>query len=86
VARALYVGSEMELAPQFIAKLIFTFHEYNSPEEKYFVFGDDGHRSVPMQMDGVDGLNTVGLWIENGPKVFRLGDEIEVKCILLTST
>jgi hypothetical protein len=35
-----------------------------------------------MAMDGVDGMNTVGLWID-GPSVFRSGDSFQARCKVL---
>lgn len=32
-----------------------------------------------MSMNGVDGLHTVGMWID-GPADFKQGDEIDVDC------
>lgn len=41
---------------------------------------DRGHRSVPMSMDGVEGLHTVGLWIGEASAVFEKGDEFDADC------
>lgn len=74
----------MDLPPQFSARIDFTFHEAVSDSTNLrFIFGDDGHRRVPMRMDGVEGLNTVGMWIDSAPAVFNPGDRVDVKCILL---
>lgn len=35
-----------------------------------------------MRMDGVDGLNTVGMWIEQAG-TFKSGDVIFVRCVVL---
>jgi hypothetical protein len=43
------------------------------------MFGDDLQRRVPMRMDGVEGLNTVAMWVDE-PGIFRAGDTVKVKC------
>lgn len=43
------------------------------------MFDESCHRRVPMRMDGVDSLNTVGLWTE-APCTFKPGDSAEVRC------
>lgn len=46
------------------------------------MFDEGLHRRVPMQMDGVDGLNTVGLW-SAVPAKFAEGDSITVQCMVI---
>jgi len=48
--------------PQFKAELDFHSHEHGAAPRRWFMFGEDLHRKVSMQMDGVEGLNTVGMW------------------------
>ena len=68
--------------PQFRAHLTFTFEEHGIGRRHWFEFGEDGHRRVPMQMEGLEGLNTVGMWIE-GSKRFKEGDEVTVDCCVI---
>ena len=35
-----------------------------------------------MAMDGVEGLNTIGMWVDS-PGTFRAGDLARVRCVLL---
>jgi hypothetical protein len=63
--------------PQFRAHLIFTFAEHGAHRRRTFGFDESGHRRVPMRMDGVDGLYTVGMWIDRAGE-FRQGDEVDV--------
>ena len=65
--------------PQFRARLKFTFEEHGEGRRRWFGFDDGGHRRVPMSMDGVDGLHTVGMWIEGAGR-FHEGDEVDVDC------
>ena len=68
--------------PQFCAHLVFTFAERPSSRRHIFGFDETGHRRVPMSMDGVDGLHTVGMWIDRAGE-FRLGDELDVDCCVI---
>ena len=68
--------------PQFRARLTFTFREHGPDRRRYFVFGEDGHRRVPLQMAGDSDLHTVGLW-QSGEAVYREGEQVEVDCVLL---
>lgn len=68
--------------PQFKAHLVFTFAEHGAGRRRSFGFEETGHRRVPMCMDGVEGLNTVGMWI-GGAATFVEGDEIEVDCCVI---
>jgi hypothetical protein len=36
---------------------------------------------VPMQMAGVDGLNTVGMWVEEA-HTFHAGESVRVRCVV----
>jgi hypothetical protein len=46
------------------------------------MFGEDLHRRVPLQVDGVEGLNTVGMWVHE-PATFRAGDSVIVECVVI---
>ena len=65
--------------PQFRAHLIFNFAEHKVNRRRTFIFEESGHRRVPLNMDGVDGLHTVGMWIDRAGE-FREGDELDVDC------
>ena len=74
----------MRPKPQFSAELRFHFNEHAPfDRERRFVFGDDLHRRVPLAMESVEGLHTVGLWMR-GPATFYPGDSAVVDCVLLT--
>ncbi len=47
------------------------------------MFGEDLYRRVPMEFDGVDGLNTVELFAEQSGK-FQAGDTIHVQCRIMS--
>lgn len=69
---------------QFSAELKFHFNEHTTPERRrWFMFGDNLHRRVPMSMDGVDELNTVGMWSKE-PATFHAGDSTVVDCVVIT--
>lgn len=55
----------MTPTPQFSAQLDFHFREHIPDRRRWFMFDESLHRRVPMHMDGVEGLNTVG------PELFR---------------
>lgn len=65
--------------PQFRAHLVFTFAEHGVDRRRTFGFDESGHRRVPMSMDGVEGLHTVGMWIDRAGQ-FRERDELDVDC------
>ncbi|WP_299769075.1 hypothetical protein [uncultured Pseudoteredinibacter sp.] len=46
------------------------------------MFGDDCHRRVPVEMEGVDDLNTIGMFVES-PGTFYEGDSCEADCIAI---
>ena len=68
--------------PQFRAELEFHFKEHGSEHRDWFAFGDSCHRRVPMQVSGVEGLNTVGMWA-NEPGTYRAGDKVLVDCVVI---
>ena len=72
----------MRPTPQFIAELKFHF-EGQGPERRHWFMFDEGlHRRVPMQMEGTDGLNTVGMWVKKAA-TFKVGDSVMVECIVI---
>lgn len=46
------------------------------------MFEQSGHRRVPMQMDGVESMYTVGMW-HDGEAQFHEGDEAMVDCVVI---
>jgi hypothetical protein len=68
--------------PQFAAEIEFHFREHSAERRHWFMFDESLHRRVPMRMDGIDGLNTVGMWIEQAG-IFKSGDVIFVRCVVL---
>ncbi|NVK87742.1 MAG: hypothetical protein HWE13_06430 [Gammaproteobacteria bacterium] len=71
-----------EFKPQFKMKIHFDFLEHDETRRQWFMFGEDLHRRVPMQMDGIDGLNTVGMFIDRAG-TFKEGDFCEVDCVVI---
>lgn len=73
----------MKPNPQFTAELRFHFNEHAAPDRRrWFMFGEDLHRRVPMSMNGVDGLNTIGMWVKE-PSTFHPGDTARVDCVVV---
>jgi len=72
----------MRPAPQFTAELKFHFSDHGPDRRNWFMFGENLHRRVPMQMDGVAGLNTVGMWVQE-PGTYCAGDAIRVECVVI---
>jgi len=68
--------------PQFTAELLFHFREHGAERWRRFVFNESCHRRVPMRMDGVEGLNTVGMWTD-APGDFQSGDSVVVQCVVI---
>lgn len=68
--------------PQFTAELLFHFREHGPDRRHWFMFEESCHRRVPMRMDGVDGLNTVGMWTD-APGQFKEGDSVTVRCVVI---
>jgi len=69
----------MKPTPQFKAHIKVTFEEVPLSRRRVFGFDDNGHRRVPMSMEGVDNLHTVGLWI-GGAAQFTEGQEFDAEC------
>lgn len=69
----------MNRSPQFRMEVRFHFQEHGADRRRWFLFGEDCHRRVPLEMEGVEGLNTVGMWVEQ-PQRFEPGDTIAVDC------
>ena len=72
----------MRPAPQFSAELNFHFREHGQDRRHWFMFGEDLRRLLPMKMEGVDGLNTVGMWVQEAG-TFRAGETVLVECVVL---
>lgn len=72
----------MDPIPQFTAELSFHFREHGAGRQQRFVFGENLHRRVPMEMDGVDGLNTLGMWTD-GVQEFGKNDSVMARCVVL---
>ncbi|MFB9240755.1 hypothetical protein IV454_10725 [Massilia antarctica] len=72
----------MPPAPQFTAELTFHFTGQGPERLHCFVFEDGLHRRVPMRMDGVDGLHTVGMWVDKA-HTFVSGDTVLVRCVVI---
>ncbi|MDC8756087.1 hypothetical protein [Janthinobacterium fluminis] len=68
--------------PQFTAELHFHFREHGSDRRRCFVFDESLHRRVPMKMEGVDGLNTIGMWVD-AAGVLQAGDSVTVRCVVI---
>jgi len=68
--------------PQFTAKLEFHFREHGPERRQWFMFDESLHRRVPLQMEGVDGLNTVGMWVQEAG-TFKAGDAVLVECVVI---
>jgi hypothetical protein len=69
----------MKPAPHFRASITVTRGRTIDPHKGCFVFGEDGQRRVPMEMDGVEGLNTVGIWVDE-PRAFPSGSTFQGVC------
>jgi len=72
----------IEPVAQFTARLSFHFREHGDDRRRTFVFGENRHRRVPMRMDGVDGLNTVGMWVDEANE-YRTNDTVIVRCAVI---
>lgn len=68
--------------PQFTAELVFHFRGRGEERRCWFRFPENLHRRVPFQMDGVEHMNTVGMWAET-PGTFRAGDSVTVQCVVI---
>jgi hypothetical protein len=68
--------------PQFTAELKFHFKDHGPERRHWFMFDEGLHRRVPMAMDGVEGLNTVGMWVDS-PGTFKAGDIVRVRCVVI---
>ena len=73
----------MQRNPQFKAHIRMTFEERNPAFPRKFGFDAAGHRRLPLQMEGVEGLHTVGLWTEKKNEVLSEHDEFDAECIIL---
>jgi len=69
----------MKPTPQFKAHIVLTFEEHPPSRRRIFGFDDNLSRHVPMKMEGVDNMHTVGLWID-GAAQFSEGQEFDAEC------
>ena len=68
-----------ESKPNFIATITVTRGRAQDPHKGSFVFGDNCSCRVLMEMDGVDGLNTVGIQV-GAPSIFPSGSSFTGRC------
>lgn len=68
--------------PHFRASVRIFKLEDGGPLHGFFSFPDSGIRSVPVEMEGVPGLNTVGFF--HSPNAFiQNGQEFEADCCVV---
>ncbi len=72
----------MRPTPQFTAQLQFHFTGQGPERRQWFMFDEGLHRRVPMQMEGTEGLNTVGMWVQEAG-TFKAGDTVQVECVVI---
>ena len=72
----------MHSTPQFIAELKFHFKDHGPERRHWFMFDESLSRRVPMQMEGIEGLNTVGIWVTEAA-TFKTGESVRVECVVL---
>lgn len=46
------------------------------------MFDESLHRRVLMQMEGTEGLNTVGMWAKEAA-TFKAGESVRVECVAI---
>jgi hypothetical protein len=73
------VTSRMPRPAQFRATLSFHFAEHGEGRQRFFVFPESCHRRVPMAVEGLEELYTVGMWTE-APATLHEGDHVDVDC------
>lgn len=69
---------------QFSLRVSFHFNEHAADRQRWFGVGDDLSRRVPLEMEGVDGLNTVMMGFRE-PGRFMPGDTVTVECAVIAS-
>jgi hypothetical protein len=72
----------MILTPQFTAELKFHFREHGEGRRNLFMFDESLHRRLLHQMEGVEGMNTVGIWVQ-APGLFHRGESVVVQCMVI---
>lgn len=72
----------MRPTPQFTAELAFHFRGHGPERRHWFMFDESLHRRTPMQMEAVEGLHTIGMWVEH-PQTFRAGESVKVSCAVI---
>ncbi len=60
-----------------------TFEQRDSAFPRKFGFDGEGHRRLPLQMEGVEGLHTVGLWTEKKNQILLENDEFDADCAVI---
>ena len=72
----------MRPTPQFTAELKFHFKDHGPERRHWFMFDESLHRRVPMQMEGTEGLNTVGMWAKEAG-TYKAGESVRVECVVI---
>jgi hypothetical protein len=60
-----------------------TFEQRRAAFPCKFGFDAEGHRRLPLQMEGVEGLHTVGLWTDKKNQILFENDEFDADCIVI---
>lgn len=60
----------------------FDFSEHDESRRNWFMFGDDLTRRVPIEMDEIEGLNTIGMYVEEA-NTFHKGESCVVNCVVI---
>ena len=69
--------------PQFKAHIVLAFEEFDINQRRPFVFGPNCHRRLPMAMETVEGMHTVGLWIAGPAEFHAIGEEFDADCVVI---
>jgi len=75
----------MKPSPDFLAKITVTRGRKTEPNLSCFVFGEDGQRRVPMELEGTEGLHTVNIWVGRAA-IFPKGESFEAELTCLDRT
>ena len=65
--------------PQFMMRINFHFSNKKNPAEGHFVVGEDLKRKVPLEIEGIDGLNTVYMIFPESD-LYLADETVIVKC------
>lgn len=71
-----------ERPTQFSLRVSFHFAEHAAHRQRWFGVGDDRSRRIPLEMEGIDGLNTVSMRFRD-PGRFMPGDIVTVECTVI---